>query len=456
MIRCPSCARENADNFNFCLDCGYDLKAYREAMSGGGAYSPASQTEPLTASDSNAAVAAAASMAAAASLPPPSSMKPPPASAMGAQRPAAPAPLPEPTTMVLREAAPAAVPSWAATIPAQPIAPDPAAHPAEPSHPPTTISSVFASSPVVPPSESSPTTSSPTATVAPPPAVSQAMSQPAAAPGQAPLAEQITCPTCGTRLPASMRFCGNCGKRIEGVGPDALPSPARTMFMHAAEVLPTAKEKVCKLVTIDQHGKEGMTFTIKSGETLCGRVNGIVLFMDDPYVSPTHCLFRFKDGLLKVLDQRSLNGVYLRVRQERRLIDGDCLRVGRQLFRFESLASAAMQVKRVDGDDARIWGSPDPHGFGRLVQILEDGRTGEIRLLSGERAQLGREQGDIVVPTDGFVSGRHCAFTRRGDETWLADLGSSNGSYVRVRGEADVAHGDFLLVGNQMLRVEIA
>ena len=32
MIKCPNCARENADNFNFCLDCGYDLKAYREAF----------------------------------------------------------------------------------------------------------------------------------------------------------------------------------------------------------------------------------------------------------------------------------------------------------------------------------------------------------------------------------------------------------------------------------------
>ncbi|HEY1101488.1 MAG TPA: FHA domain-containing protein, partial [Myxococcota bacterium] len=189
--------------------------------------------------------------------------------------------------------------------------------------------------------------------------------------------------------------------------------------------------------------------------TICGRVNGIILFFDDPYVSPTHCKFSFFGGQLKVADQGSLNGVYVRVKQERRLADGELIRVGRQLFRFESMRSAAFQIKKADGDDSRIWGSPTPAAFGRLVQILEDGRTGEIRLLTGDRCQLGREIGDIVMPTDGFISGRHCVFTHVDGEAVLTDLGSSNGTYIRVRNEADLAHGDFVLVGNQMLRVEI-
>jgi pSer/pThr/pTyr-binding forkhead associated (FHA) protein len=225
------------------------------------------------------------------------------------------------------------------------------------------------------------------------------------------------------------------------------------MFMHAQGGEP-AKEKLCKLVTIDQTGREGMTFTIRAGETLCGRTNGIVLF-DDPFVSPTHCRFEFGAGRLKVVDQQSLNGVYLRVRTERTLADGEWLRVGRQLFRFETLAQAAIQVHSAAGDDSRIWGSPHPAAFGRIIQILDDGRTGEIRLLAGERCQLGREVGDIVFPSDGFISGRHCAFVRQGTDVVIQDLNSSNGTYVRVRGEAEVAHGDFLLVGNQMLRVEI-
>jgi pSer/pThr/pTyr-binding forkhead associated (FHA) protein len=377
MIQCPNCARENAESFNFCLDCGYDLKAWREAKASAPGGTP---TEPITAYDSQEAQAQARGL-----------VSPTPVSSIA--------------TRVVDVRAPTSVGTAAAGAGFGPTGTAPASPAA--------------------------------ATVPPAPA-------------------EIVCGSCGARVPASMRFCGSCGKRLDGAGPDAQPAAARTMFMHASDALAGARERICKLVAIDQHGKEGMTFTIKSGETLCGRVNGVVLFMDDPFVSPTHCLFRFKDGVLRVLDQRSLNGVYARVRAERKLLDGDYLRVGRQLFRFELLTSAAMQVKRADGDDAKVWGSPDPGSFGRLVQILEDGRTGEIRLLQGERAQIGREQGDIVLPMDGFVSGRHCTFTRRGDDVVLADLGSSNGTYVRVRGEADVANGDFLLVGNQMLRVEIA
>ena len=271
----------------------------------------------------------------------------------------------------------------------------------------------------------------------------------------APLGEAL-CLVCGYSNSTTIKFCGNCGKRLEtsSVAADAAGGQARTMFMHAAEAS-VPKEKLCKLITIDQSGREGMTFTIRSGETLCGRVNGIILFFDDPFVSPTHCKFSFLQGKLRVIDQSSLNGVYLRIKQERRLVDGDIIRVGRQLFRYETLQKASFQLKKIEGDDSRIWGSPNSGGFGRLVQILEDGRTGEIRLLSGERCQLGREVGDIVMPTDGFISGRHCSFSQQGGETVLTDLGSSNGSYVRVRAEADVGHGDFVLVGNQMLRVEI-
>lgn len=261
------------------------------------------------------------------------------------------------------------------------------------------------------------------------------------------------CPSCGQGNAPGVRFCGHCGKRLDAP-PGAGPEPARTMFMHAQSE-PAVQEKTCKLVTIDQSGREGMIFTLRAGETVCGRSNGLVLF-EDPFVSPTHCKFVFGNGKLKVIDNSSLNGVYLRVRAERKLHDGDFVRAGRQLFRFELLQNAAIQVKRIDSDDSKVWGSPFPAAFGRIIQILDDGRTGEIRVLAGDRCQLGREIGDIVMPSDGFISGRHCVFVRQGPDVVIQDLGSSNGTYVRVRGETDVQQGDFLLLGNQMLRVEIA
>jgi hypothetical protein len=442
MVKCPNCGRENADNFNFCLDCGYDLKAYREAF-------------PTT-----TAPASAAAIAAAAPAPP--APPAPPALAMGggsggtASSAMAGPPLPPPPKPMTAPAAGGGAPVAPAGLPPPPPGlpppPPPLAAPTPLAAPPPMASQPM---PVAPPAP---------VTVPPPPAAAPPPPAPAPPPGAS---AGPTCPSCNAHNAPGVRFCGQCGARLDGApsippgghpsgappGADGAGGAARTMFMHAQAEAP-APQKLVKLVTIDQTGREGMTFTLRAGETLCGRVNGIILF-DDPYVSPTHCKFNFQNGHLKVADAQSLNGIYVRVRADKKLGDGDLLRVGRQLFRFELLSNSAIQVKTVDEDDSKVWGSPHPGAFGRLVQILDDGRTGEIRLLAGERVQIGREIGDIVMPSDGFISGRHCVFLRQGGDVVLQDLGSSNGTYVRVKGESEIAHGDFLLVGNQMLRVEI-
>lgn len=410
MISCPNCGRENADNFNFCLDCGYDLKAYRDSLTEAAppVDGPApdaenlpdgAPTEPMSKDDVAASV---------------------PQGMVDLSDPAAIADSAVPQGMV-DLSNPDAVPQGMVDLSAGDAAP--AVEPA----------------PVAP---------------EPAPAPAPAAEPPPAAPG--PAVATINCPSCKSEMPENMKFCGACGFRLDQTAPEPPPPPGggRTMFMHAADLTKPA-EKLCKLVTIDQTGKEGMTYTLNAGETLCGRVNGVILFFDDPYVSPTHCLFNFKDDGLAVTDQGSLNGVYVRIKDNRALVDGDYLRIGRQLFRFEAMASGAEQITRAEDDDAKIWGSPNPGAFGRLLQILEDGRTGEIRLLTGDACNLGREQGEIVFPTDGFISGSHCQFYQGSSSVEVKDLGSSNGTYVRVRETAVVKHGDFLLVGNQMLRVEI-
>ncbi|MFZ9889718.1 MAG: FHA domain-containing protein, partial [Myxococcota bacterium] len=173
------------------------------------------------------------------------------------------------------------------------------------------------------------------------------------------------------------------------------------------------------------------------------------------HVSPTHASFDFDGTKLFVTDQRSLNGVYRRVQSDITLQDGDFLRLGRQVLRYEGLVSAPTLVPTQAGDETQVWGSPVEGAFGRLLQVMQDGRAGDVRLLCGDGAVLGREQGDIVFPTDGFVSGRHCEIVREGPAVRLRDLGSSNGTYIRLRAKTEIAHGDFLLIGNQMLRVEV-
>lgn len=86
----------------------------------------------------------------------------------------------------------------------------------------------------------------------------------------------------------------------------------------------------------------------------------------------------------------------------------------------------------------------------RLVRVLEDGRE-EPRPIT-DAIVIGRVEGEIVVPDDDFVSGRHAAVRREGGQFVLQDLGSTNGTYARVRSEIELRPGDYVLIGSQIFR----
>ena len=67
---------------------------------------------------------------------------------------------------------------------------------------------------------------------------------------------------------------------------------------------------------------------------------------------------------------------------------------------------------------------------------------------------LGRERGDILFPEDGYVSGPHARIPLRDEQVFLADLGSSNGTFLACATSATVANGSFVLMGQQLFRLE--
>jgi pSer/pThr/pTyr-binding forkhead associated (FHA) protein len=65
--------------------------------------------------------------------------------------------------------------------------------------------------------------------------------------------------------------------------------------------------------------------------------------------------------------------------------------------------------------------------------------------------------GDIVFTNDPFMSRRHAAIARdpaSGTFT-LRDLGSSNGTYLAIRGEREIAQGDHVRIGQHLFRLDI-
>lgn len=186
------------------------------------------------------------------------------------------------------------------------------------------------------------------------------------------------------------------------------------------------------------------------GEILsCGRQGDIAL-ADDPFVAPVQARFFFSGARLAVEDVGGGNGLFQRLRVERELPTGGELRLGRQRLVLEPIPAVSPGPGGV-----MAWGSPDAGYRFRLVQLLEGGMRGAAYPLKDGDNALGREHGDIVFPTDGFVSGRHALMRVAQDRLLVKDVGSSNGTFMRLQAPAFVENGDQYLIGRQLLRIEL-
>lgn len=269
-----------------------------------------------------------------------------------------------------------------------------------------------------------------------------------------PVTQEKRCPQCNNVVPPGFRFCGFCGFQVGG---DQLDSQAkgRTVFMQA--VMPVEKPKpIFRAQVIKTDGTSGPIYTLSTKETIFGRSKGLILLADDKYVSPLHGKFKLENDELFVVDENSLNGIYKKVVGEVELHSQDYFRIGKQLLRFDTVREIEeINFQRMEGDDSIQIGSTVLNIWGRVVQILEGARVGETRLLVNNPVVIGREVGEIVYPYDGFMSSKHAQIEMRESRFYLKDLGSSNGTFIRIRGSEKLNNGDILLIGLSLIRIEI-
>jgi pSer/pThr/pTyr-binding forkhead associated (FHA) protein len=91
----------------------------------------------------------------------------------------------------------------------------------------------------------------------------------------------------------------------------------------------------------------------------------------------------------------------------------------------------------------------------RIVSILKDGSDGPAFPIAGDQVDIGRSEGDVVLGDDPYLSPRHARLRRKGDAFYLRDLESVNGVYLRIREPVELADGDRILIGQQVLRFEL-
>jgi pSer/pThr/pTyr-binding forkhead associated (FHA) protein len=272
---------------------------------------------------------------------------------------------------------------------------------------------------------------------------------PAASPAVAPAAGQspgagagtLLCPQCGHANAPSNLFCGSCGFRLGAAAPR--PAPAAP----AAEV-PTG---ALSLTALRADGSEAGTYQLPGGGVVGRETGGI--FAADSYLSPRHATFRpAGGGRALVKDEGSLNGVYKKLGRDLpvELKPNDVFRIGQEIVKYEPLAAPAASA-----DGVERLGAPRKGYVGRIALVIGREETGNAFPIPESGVHLGRERGDILFPEDGYVSGLHCRLSWDGQRLFLTDLGSSNGTFLRISGEFEVRSGDVLLMGQQLFRVSI-
>jgi pSer/pThr/pTyr-binding forkhead associated (FHA) protein len=284
---------------------------------------------------------------------------------------------------------------------------------------------------------------------------------PSPSPRTEPAAAARPCPFCAAEVPAGHRFCGNCGKPVSAApapaprpqanAPGAPLRPGKTMFFGAMQA-PSPK-----LILIKGEGMDGVTYVLSSTEHIAGRLEGAILFPEDPLLSPRHANFVYKEGRLTVRDESSTNGVFVRIIKPLTVPSGATFLVGEQLLRVDACPPESVPVP--DDEGTYFYGSPKRPSRLALTQLLAGGHEGMVFRARNDALSIGREGNDVNFPDDPFISGRHATVTAvdgaGGTQFQIADLGSKNGTFVRILGEAALFHGDYVFLGQQLLRVEI-
>ena len=284
---------------------------------------------------------------------------------------------------------------------------------------------------------------------------------------------------------------------VERMATSSIPLSQQPTGAMSAVVLPAPTRG--RLVIIARDGGEGPAFPL-GDITDIGRTEGNVVIGEDRYVSPRHARIERRGRELVLRDLGSVNGIYIRIPSalgtiagaggghlssppvaltpgggglsagaspgiygsaappiEVPLLDQDLFLVGQQVLRFEVVKGAEEGFGTASQHGTLLFGTPAAPRYARVSQRTVEGVTRDVFYIRKVETVLGRESGDIVFTEDPFLSRRHAVLRVdvAAKRFTLADLGSSNGTFVQIREEVTLKDGDHFRVGQQLFRIDV-
>jgi pSer/pThr/pTyr-binding forkhead associated (FHA) protein len=257
-------------------------------------------------------------------------------------------------------------------------------------------------------------------------------------------ARNYVCTECASAVPSGHKFCGACGASV--------PADAQTLQTRFFGALQMPGKARLIVVRGDDAMGDGLSYLLQATEHVAGREADQIPFPSDTWLSPAHANFLHRGEKLVVRDQGSLNGVYIRIRGSAPVQIGDHFMCGQQVFRVDA---TPRDTSGPEADQTHFYSSPRRPSAFRVTQVLEGGMDGIVCCAREQSVQIGREDCDINFPDDVHMSPKHARVEMSGETLELVDESSQNGTYVRIRGERELRHGDYLFLGRNLLRVEV-
>jgi hypothetical protein len=296
-----------------------------------------------------------------------------------------------------------------------------------------------------------------------------------------------SCSACGFEIPEgrSVSWCPGCGRLFEGPVTGVVGAAPARAVTPAAGIAPVAgaaphpmERTQTKSFTYDtappgmsgpapavvppgwalvllKAGERLDRYPIRKAEIVLGRTEGDYTFPDDPLLSARHARVLCRGRSFWLEDLQSRNGLYLRTRGATELRSGDFVNFGSMLFRYEPSGTGprTTSLLTTGTDGVKVFGSGRERPRGLLVRILQDGGDGPAYPLTPSRTIVGRKVGHFLFPDDPLLSRQHVQFYERDGEMWVEDLGSSNGTLVRMRAPAVLEKGVSFRIGDVTLEV---
>jgi class 3 adenylate cyclase len=208
-----------------------------------------------------------------------------------------------------------------------------------------------------------------------------------------------------------------------------------------------------RLQHLNRMGRVDGEHQIAAAGLTIGRTGADVNFPDDPEMESVHAQVLATGGQVCVRDCSGSGNVYVRLAAAYAMENDDVIIMGSQMLQFQKdaeILGAATALGKTLADVTSLLNEP----AARFVRLgRNDSGKADVYPLTGEEVRFGRVSGQYTFAADTLMSRAHARVFQRGEDFFLEDLGSRNGTFVRVRGETPVPVGTSILVSREIFRI---